>query len=252
MALAADDDVVVNGDAEGCGAATICFVMSMSAREGVGSPEGWLCTRMMARGGQLQRALHHLAHVDRRVVDGALAAAPRRRSAGSSCRGTGCGTARASSKPMAARQIVEHRVPGCQHRALHDARRASGAARAARTSFSSVTTASPTPLTSLSRSARRIDDLGERAEALQQPLGERLGVAAGDGAEQHQLQQLVVGQRLGAAAAEALLQPLAMAGMRRVRRFEKRALAAAAGRGPSAAAHRAPAMARAPALATRR
>ena len=50
-------------------------------------------------GGQLQRALHHLADVDRRVVDRAAAAAPRRRSAGSSCRGTGCGTARAPRSP---------------------------------------------------------------------------------------------------------------------------------------------------------
>ena len=43
-------------------------------------------------------------------------------------------------------------------------------------------------------------------------LGDRLGVAAGDGREQHQLEQLVVGERLGAAGDEALLQALAVAG----------------------------------------
>ena len=63
----------------------------------------------------------------------------------------------------------------------------------------------------MSAARRRVDHFGERAEAREQPLGERLGVAARDGAEQHQLEQFVVGQRLGAALAEALAQPLAMA-----------------------------------------
>src|SRR4051794_34695356 len=46
-------------------------VIWMSAREGVGSPEGWLCTRMTAVALEFQRALDHLARIDRGVIDGA-------------------------------------------------------------------------------------------------------------------------------------------------------------------------------------
>ena len=48
MAVAADDDVVVDGDAERLGDVDDRLVISMSARDGVGSPEGWLWTRMIA------------------------------------------------------------------------------------------------------------------------------------------------------------------------------------------------------------
>ena len=44
MALLADNDVVVHHDAETLADDTICLVISISARDGVGSPEGWLCT----------------------------------------------------------------------------------------------------------------------------------------------------------------------------------------------------------------
>ena len=49
----------------------ISFVISMSSRDGLGSPEGWLCTRIRAAALSVERALHHLARIDRRVVDGA-------------------------------------------------------------------------------------------------------------------------------------------------------------------------------------
>ena len=55
----------------GLATSTIACVIWMSARDGVGSPDGWLCTRMIGGRGQLQRALDHLARIDRRVVDGA-------------------------------------------------------------------------------------------------------------------------------------------------------------------------------------
>jgi hypothetical protein len=48
VAVLADDDVVEHGNAERRATATIAWVISMSAREGVGSPEGWLWIRMMA------------------------------------------------------------------------------------------------------------------------------------------------------------------------------------------------------------
>ena len=57
----------------------------------------------------------------------------------------------------------------------------------------------------------RGNDFGEGAEAREQRLGERLDVAARDGAKQHQFEQFVIGQRLGAGLAEAVAQPLAMA-----------------------------------------
>ena len=83
---------------------------------------------------------------------------------------------------------------------------------AARTSFSCVTAVLPDALDLLEPLRRRVDHLGKGAEPLQQPLGQVLGVAAGNGAEQHHLEQLVVGQRLRPAAHEALLQSLAMTG----------------------------------------
>ena len=49
------------------------------------------------------------------------------------------------------------------------------------------------------------------AEALDQPLGERLDVAPGQRLAEQQLQQLVVGQSVRARLVEALAQPLAMA-----------------------------------------
>ena len=47
-------------------------------------------------------------------------------------------------------------------------------------------------------------DVAQGAEALEQPLGERLGVDPVDRIEQHQLEQLVVGQRFDAGLQHAL------------------------------------------------
>ena len=60
-------------------------------------------------------------------------------------------------------------------------------------------TASPQPLISSSRGARRGDHFGEAAEARQQRLGQGLGVAARHHREQGQLQQFVIGHGIGAA-----------------------------------------------------
>ena len=51
----------------------------------------------------------------------------------------------------------------------------------------------------------------EGAEAGEQLLGQGLGVAALDGAEQHHLEKLIVRHGIGAGLAEAFLQPFAMA-----------------------------------------
>ena len=59
------------------------------------------------------------------------------------------------------------------------------------------------PSTSRNSSSGGVQGLGEGAEAGDQRLGERLGVAPRRGAEQDQLEQLVVGQGVGARLAEA-------------------------------------------------
>ena len=48
MPVLADNEMVVHRDTEGARTSTIACVIWMSAREGVGSPEGWLCTSTMA------------------------------------------------------------------------------------------------------------------------------------------------------------------------------------------------------------
>jgi len=46
MTLAADHEVVVDGNAQRFGR-RLARVISMSSRDGLGSPEGWLCTRLL-------------------------------------------------------------------------------------------------------------------------------------------------------------------------------------------------------------
>ena len=58
---------------------------------------------------------------------------------------------------------------------------------------------------------RRMDHFGERAEFLEQRLGERLCVAPGQRGKQRHLQQLVIAQRVRPGDVKALAQPLAMA-----------------------------------------
>ena len=58
---------------------------------------------------------------------------------------------------------------------------------------------------------RRAQHPRQRAEAFEQRLGDRLGVAARNQAKQQQLEQLVVGERVGAGLVEAFTQAVAMA-----------------------------------------
>ena len=55
MPMLADDDVVVHGDAERLRHLDDRLVISTSAREGEGSPEGWLCTISLLAPNQLSR-----------------------------------------------------------------------------------------------------------------------------------------------------------------------------------------------------
>ena len=73
MAFTANDNMVVNGDAEGCGACD-----DLLRHVDVGTRRRRVARRVVVhendcRCRQLQRALHHLAHVDRGMVDGAVA-----------------------------------------------------------------------------------------------------------------------------------------------------------------------------------
>ena len=58
---------------------------------------------------------------------------------------------------------------------------------------------------------RSVQRLAEATELGEDCFGQRLGIAARQGAEQDQLEQLVVGKRIGASLAEALPQPFAVA-----------------------------------------
>ena len=58
---------------------------------------------------------------------------------------------------------------------------------------------------------RRTQHLGKRAEAGEQRLGDRLGVAARNGLEEDQLEEFVVGQCRTAAVVEARLQAFTVA-----------------------------------------
>ena len=61
------------------------------------------------------------------------------------------------------------------------------------------------------------EDVAQGAEAVEQPLGQRLGVDALDRIEEQQLQQLVVGQQLGAGFQHPLAHAAAMAVIVRLR-----------------------------------
>ena len=72
MALAADDDVVVDGDAE-----RPRRIDDLLRHVDVGARRRRIAGGVVVheddrRGRQLQRPLDHLAHIDRRVIDGAL------------------------------------------------------------------------------------------------------------------------------------------------------------------------------------
>src|SRR5260370_24026041 len=49
MPVLADDDVVMHGDAEWGAMSLMAFVIWMSACDGIGSPEGGLCTRIIVK-----------------------------------------------------------------------------------------------------------------------------------------------------------------------------------------------------------
>ncbi len=68
VSLAADDDVVVDDDARGRPASMMRRVMSMSALDGVGSPEEVIVDEHDGGGRKLERTLH-LPHIDGRMVD---------------------------------------------------------------------------------------------------------------------------------------------------------------------------------------
>ena len=71
-ASVADDDVVVQHDRQGAAGRASPPASSRCRRATAsGSPLGWLCTRISAVACSSSARLHHLARVDRRVVDGA-------------------------------------------------------------------------------------------------------------------------------------------------------------------------------------
>ena len=174
----------------GFATSTIACVISMSARDGVGSPRGVVVHQDDRGGGEFERALDHLARIDRRVVDGAgllhlvgdeLRCACRETECGTApCRRTPwrCGNSRARSTRTTAPAAFDLAAREPARRGLHDLELGDGGLAESLDLPQSFD--------------RRRDHLGERAEALDQVLGERLHVALRNGAKQDQLDQFVV------------------------------------------------------------
>src|SRR3546814_19553529 len=72
VAGAADDEVVVDGDAELFGGAAQLFGHGDVGGRGLGVAGGVVVDEDEGGGAELEGALHHLAGIDRGVVDGAL------------------------------------------------------------------------------------------------------------------------------------------------------------------------------------
>ena len=169
-------------------------------------------------GAQLQRPLDHFARIDGRVIDGAailhlvgdqmifavqeedaeflvLRARHRRRA------------------------IIEQRLPGRQRGPAHHF----GLRQPLGGGFDDLEMAGDALAHALDFQqalARRRDHVGEGAEALDQRLGQRFGVAPWDGGEQGQFQQLIIGQGLGAALqGSASAQRCCAMAMSRMRRY---------------------------------
>ena len=53
MPAAADDDMVVHGHTERLAGVDESFVTAMSALDGVGSPDGWLCSNIRSQHSRL-------------------------------------------------------------------------------------------------------------------------------------------------------------------------------------------------------
>ena len=151
---------------------------------------------------ELQRALHHLARIDRGMVHRALLLHLVGDQTGFACRGRECGTARARRRPW---RRGSSRSPRSSGRAQggrrspseHGARggvddlqfHGNGFAHAP-----SPPSDAPGWRSGLRRSCR----------SAQKGLRERLRVAPGNGAEQNHLKQFIIGERVGAGFAEAL------------------------------------------------
>lgn len=73
----------------------------------------------------------------------------------------------------------------------------------------------------MSRASGALTTFRKRSEARDQPFGEILGIAAGDGTKKNQLEQLIVRQRIGSALAEALPQALAVPEVERLACIEE-------------------------------
>ena len=154
---------------------------------------------------QFQRPPNHLARIDRRVVDGAAA-----------LRLVGLQPVAAVQEQHAdlldrlARQdggqIADQRVPVGQHRPVQHLRPRQ-AQRGGLHQLQRRGTRLAEPLDAAQIGHRGGDRARVAAEARHQHPGNRLGVAPGQGEEQHHLQHFVVRQRVGAGGQQPLAKP---------------------------------------------
>src|SRR3954453_7136774 len=191
--------------------------------------------------GQFQRALDHLARIDRGVIDGAgllhlvgdeLVALVEEQQAKLLLLG----------ERHAGAAIVDHLVPGRQRVTAVDPA-LGDAMRRRREQLELVDRGFANAVHLAQARHRCMHDLGKRAKNLDQRLRQRLGVTPRQRRKQRHLQQLVVAERVCSGAVEALAQPFAMAEI--VRRFFGLALVVVGLGG-----HRPPALPRAIVFAT--
>jgi hypothetical protein len=161
------------------------------------------------RGVQFERALDHLARIDRRVVD----CAPRLRLVGDQT------VLRVEEQhaelldPLPRQrggEVVHQPVPVVQDRPLHRL----GPRQAQRRRLHQLDrrdAVRPEPARGEQFPLRRREHGGEAAVPVDQRLRERLCVADLEGEEQQHLQQFIIGQCIGAAFEQLLAHPAAMA-----------------------------------------
>ncbi len=208
MALAPDDDVIVDGDAHvPSGLGDALGDLDVGAAR-LGRAGGVVVDKDHRGCPDVHRPADHLARVDRSLVDRAVAdvvivdqPVP--------------GVEIEHPHPLDGEvghvggEVVDQRLPTAQHRLAHDlaARHAAGGGGDGLQCGRGVLAHALDPL----QGPRiGVHHPGKAAELGEQGLGERLGIAARDGGEQEVFKHLVIGQRLRTAGQEPVAQARAV------------------------------------------
>ena len=204
----ADDDVVVNGDAQ-----RLRRCDDRLGHVDIGARRcrvaGWMVVDQdQCRGGKFERPLDDFTRIDRRMVDrpGLLHLVGDQHVLLVEEQDAELLTLLECHRGTA---IVHHLGPGRQHRAAGDLA-LQHALCGGRDHLEFHCDGGADAGHFLEQGGRRSEHLRERTEARQKRLGQRLGVGAGNAAIEHELQQFVVGQRRCARVAKPVPQPFAV------------------------------------------